>query len=179
MVQIWNNSDNLTLKFGPDKATAKTAGEYSPWKGMHEVEIRLDLMSVDGAALTETETVLDNTVTIPSGARIQEVELYCTTAGATGVAIDVGLAKRVTAGATTLTEIDYDGLLAAAPVTIFDLAGERTIFTAASTVPASATGTGALIGTTTTSVGLITASRTTATAFTAGVVVITIRYYMP
>ncbi len=96
------------------------------------------------------------------------------TVGATGTAIDVGLIKT-----DRTTEIDYDGLLAAAPLGIMDLAGERTIFTAATTVPASATGTGALIGTTLTYTGHISASRTDSTAFTAGVVWMTVRYYMP
>lgn len=174
MVQSWNNADNLYLKYGPDKATAKKAGEYSPTTDIHEVVVKFNL-----ADLTETETVLDDTVTIPDGARIQEVELLTITAAATGTAIDVGLARRVTAGATTLTEIDYDGLLVAAPTAVMNAGGERTIYTAITTVPASATGTGALIGTTTTEVGLITASRTDSTAFTAGTVQVKIRYFMP
>lgn len=174
MVQSYNDNANLYRKYGPDKATPKAAGEYKLYGKYHEVEVSITL-----SALTQTETILDDTVTIPSGARIQEVELQCETAGATGTAIDVGLARRVTAGATTLTEVDYDGLLAAAPIAIFNLAGERTIFTSASTVPASATGTGALIGTTTSNVAHISASMTDATSFTAGVVLVKIRYYMP
>ncbi len=174
MVQSWNDNANLYRKYGTDKATAKAAGEYHMYGKYHEVEVKITL-----ANLTQTETILDDTVTIPSGARIQEVELQCETAGATGTAIDVGLSRRVTAGATTLTEVDYDGLLAAAPIAIFNSDGERTIFTAASTVPASATGTGALIGGTTSSVAFISASMTDATSFTAGVVWVKIRYYMP
>lgn len=174
MVQSWNNADNLYLKYGPDKATAKRAGEYSPTSDTHEVVVKIDLTD-----LTQTETVMDDTVTIPDGARIQEVELLTITAAATGTAIDVGLARRVTAGATTLTEIDYDGLLAAAPTAVMNAGGERTIYTAITTVPASATGTGALIGTTTTEVGFITASMTDATSFTAGEVLVKIRYFMP
>lgn len=170
----WNNADNLYLKYGTEKTEPKRAGEYSPTTDMHEVVVKINLVD-----LTETETVMDDTVTIPDGARIQEVELLTEIVATTGAAIDVGLARRVTAGALTLTEIDYDGLLAAAPTTIMDALGERTIFTEVTTVPASATGTGALIGTTTTEVGLITASRTTATAFDAGRVHVKIRYYMP
>lgn len=175
MVQAWNNKDGLYLKYGPDRATAKKAGEYSVYGDMHEWKVTINL-----ADLTETETVIDDTVWIPTGYRIQEVEMVTETAGATGTAFDVGLARRATAGATTLTEVDYDGLIAAAPIANHNAAGERTIFTAITTVPASATGTGALIGTTLTTTGnLITASRTDSTAYTAGKVHLFIRAYRP
>lgn len=162
--------DNLYKKYGPDRATVSTAGEYTNVGQFREVEMTLTL-----SALTETETIVDDNVFLPAGVRIQEVELITKTAGATGVAIDLGLIKTV----DRATEVDYDGLLAAAPLAIMDLAGERTIYTAATTVPASATGTGALIGTTLAFNSQITCSRTTATAFTAGVVVIKVRYYKP
>lgn len=174
MVQSYNDNTGLYRKYGTDKATPKSGGEYRMYGKYHEVEFKITL-----ANLTQTETILDDTVTIPTGALIQEVELQCEVAGATGTAIDVGLSRRITAGATTLTEVDYDGLLAAAPIAIYNLAGERTVFTAATTVPASATGTGALIGTTTSSVAHVSASMTDATSFTAGVVWVKIRYYMP
>ena len=174
MVQEWNNADNLYLKYGPDKALPKRAGEARMVGDIHEVTCKITLTD-----LTETETVMDDTAVIPKGARIQEVELLTQTLATLGTAIDVGLARRVTAGATTLTEIDYDGLLAAAPIAVINAAGERTIYTAVTTVPASATGTGALIGTTLANNGLISASRTDSTAFGAGVVIIKIRYFMP
>lgn len=170
MVQSWMNSDNLYLKFGPDKATAATSGEYVMTGALHEVEVNITL-----SALTATETILDDNIFLPAGVRIQEVELLTTTAAATGTAIDVGLIKATDRS----TEVDYDGLLAAAPTAVMDLAGERTIYTAATTVPASATGTGALIGTTLAYTSMISASRTDSTAFTAGVVRVKIRYYKP
>lgn len=166
----WMNADNLFLKFGTTKTAAHTGGEYRNNGLLREVEIKITL-----ANLTQTETIQDDTVFIPSGARIQEVELITQTAGVTGTAIDVGLIR----SSDRTTAIDYDGLLAAAPIAIFNLAGERTVFTAATTVPASATGTGALIGTTLTNVGHISASMTDATAFTAGVVLVKIKYFMP
>ena len=171
----WNNNDKLYIKYGTDKTTPNTGGEFSTPKGnLHEVSVKITL-----ANLTQTETVQNDQVFLPAGARIQEVELLTQTAAATGTAIDVGLARRNTAGATTLTEVDYDGLLAAAPLAVMNSAGERTIYTAVTTVPASATGTGALIGTTLASTALISASMTDATAFTAGVVHVIVRYYMP
>lgn len=175
MVQSWNNADNLYLKYGPDKATAKKAGEYRKFGDLHEWKVTINL-----ADLTQTETIIDDTVVIPKGYRIQEVELLTETAGATGTAIDVGLARRVTAGATTLTEVDYDGLIAAAPIANHNADGERTVFTAVTTVPASATGTGALIGTTLSSTGnMVSASCTDATLYTAGKVHVFIRAYRP
>ena len=171
MVQSWNNNDGLYLKFGVDKATANTGGEYrAPSGKLHEVEIKITL-----SALTQTETILNDQIFIPAGARIHEVELLTQTAAATGTAIDVGLIR----SSNRSTEIDYNGFLAAAPTAVMDLAGERTIYTAATTVPASATGTGALIGTTLANTGMISASMTDATAFTAGVVHVIVRYYMP
>lgn len=170
MVQSQLTADNLYLKFGPDKATPNIGGEFKTYGQDHVVEFVVTL-----SALTETETPLSDVVMIPAGVRIQSVELETTTAGATGVAIDVGLMKNTDRS----TEVDFDGLLAAAPLAVFDLAGERTVYTAATTVPASATGTGALIGTTTAYTSLVTASRTTATAFTAGVVRLRIRFFRP
>lgn len=165
----WMNSDGLFIKFGTDKATANRAGEYRNDGLLREVELKINL-----ADLTQSEVIQSDQVFIPSGVRIQEVEIITTTAAATGTAIDVGLTRT-----DRSTEIDFDGLLAAAPIAVMNSAGERTIYTAVTTVPASQTGTGALIGTTTSNVGYISASRTDATAFTAGVIVVKIRYYKP
>lgn len=162
----WKNNDGLYLKYGTDRATANKVGEYTTTGGLREIEIKLNL-----ADLTETETIIGDVTDFPT-ARVHEVEVITVTAGATGTAIDVGLIRK-----DRSTEIDYDGFLAAAPIAIMNSAGERTIFTAITTVPASATGTGALIGTTTANIGHITASRTDSTAFTAGVIIIKIRYF--
>jgi len=160
------DNTGLYRKYGTEKTTGTIGGEYRTNGLLREIEFTVTL-----STLTETETPLSDVVFFPK-MRVQEVEVITTTAAATGTAIDVGLIKTDRA-----TEIDYDGFLAAFPTAAMDLAGERTIFTAASTVPASATGTGALIGATTAFVGYVTASRTTATAFTAGVVRIKVRYY--
>lgn len=174
MVQSWNNSDNLYLKFGPDKAVAGTAGELHTFGQMHQFLFKVTL-----ANLTQTETILDDNVLIPSGYRIQSVNVVTETAAATGTAIDVGLARRITAGALTLTEVDYDGLLAAFPTSQMNSAGEQTTLSAITTVPATQTGTGAVIGTTLANPAYVSASMTDATAFTAGVIHITINAYRP
>lgn len=163
MVHSWTNSDGLYLKYGPDKATAKKGGEFKTESNLRTVEFKVTL-----ADLTESETVLDDTIFLPAGARIQEVETVTHTAAATGVAIDLGLIKT-----DRSTEIDYDGLLAAAPIANMNAAGEKNIYSDNTTYD------GALVGTTLAYTGYVTCSRTTSTAFTAGVVYVKIRYYMP
>lgn len=160
------HSDGVYQKYGVTKAVPAIGGEYCNVGGLREIEIRVDLTT-----LTQTETILSDVTLVPK-MRIQEVEIITTTAAATGTAIDVGLIRE-----DRTTEIDYDGLLAAAPIAVMNSAGERTIYTSVTTVPATQTGTGALIGTTLTNPGYISASRTDATAFTAGIIVIKIKYY--
>lgn len=165
----WDNADGLHLTFGTDKAIDNKGGEYRNDGQLREIEVKLTLTE-----LTEAETVVSDTIYFPKNVRVQEVEVITHTAAATGVAIDVGLVR----ASDRTTEIDFNGFLAAFPTAQMDLAGERTIFTSATTVPLTATGTGALIGATSgTFVGHITASRTTATAFTAGVIFVKIKYY--
>lgn len=158
----WFNTDNLLLKFGNEKATVTPAGEYHNYTQMHEVEVKIDLTT-----LTQTETIIADVTSIPKNARIAEVKVVTHTAAATGTAIDLGLIRM----SDRSTEIDYDGLLAAFPTASMNAAGETTVLTAG-----VATG-GALLGTTTSQIGMISASRTDATAFTAGVLYVTIKYY--
>lgn len=169
MVQSWTNADGLTQIFGPDKATPKRAGEYVTVGQIREVKLTLSL-----ADLTETEAVMDDTVFLPAGVRIQEVEVITETAAATGTAIDVGLIRT-----DRSTELDYDGLLAAFPTANMNVDGETHNMRDSVTIPTGATGTGALIGTTLANKGYITASRTDATAFTAGKVHIKVKFYRP
>lgn len=166
----WNNNDNLRLKFGTEKTVSTKAGEYRTNGQLREVEVKLTL-----SALTQTETILADVTVLPAGFRIQEIEVITQTAAATGTAIDVGLIK----ASDRTTEVDYDGFLAAFPTSQMNLAGERTILTAASTVPATQTGTGALIGTTLAFPSYISASMTDATAFTAGVIVLKVKLFRP
>lgn len=165
----YKDNDGLLRKYGTEKATANKAGEYTTTGHLREIELKVTL-----SALTETETVQSDQVWVPSGARIVEVDILTETAAATGTAIDVGLIRN-----DRSTEIDYDGLLAAFVTASMDAAGERSVIKRAVTIPTGLAGTGALIGTTTSNPGYITASRTDSTAFTAGVVYITVRYYMP
>jgi len=164
MVQSWKNSDNLYLKFGPDKATPNIAGEYVTVGELREVELTITL-----ANLTQSETPLSDVLMLPAGVRIEDVVVVTQSVAATGVAIDLGLIKN----SDRSTEVDYDGLLAAFPLASMDTAGEKSIITVGSSFA------GALIGTTLGFTSLVTCSATTATAFTTGVIRVRIRYYKP
>lgn len=159
----WFDPDGLYRKYGTDKAVPNKGGEYRNDGHLREVEVKLTL-----SGLTESETIQSDQIFIPAGARLQEVEVVTQTAAATGVAIDLGLIRT-----DRSTEIDYDGLLKAFPTGSMDAAGETT------SNKVGATYAGDLIGTTLANVGYISCSRTTSTAFTNGVIFVTIRYYMP
>lgn len=166
----WNNSDGLYIKYGTDEGVSShTAGEYLTYNsGEQVVEI-----VIDATKLTTTETILSDVVIIPANAHITWVETVAVVALATGTAIDLGLIAR-----NRSTEIDYDGLLAAFPTAEGAQIGETRRYYETHTVPASMTGTGALVGQelTTAGGGYISASRTDATAFTAGKLKVRIAY---
>jgi hypothetical protein len=165
----WMDPDGLYRTYGTDRATANIGGEHVTTGGLREIEVKIDLTT-----LTESETVLSDTIFFPKSMRIHEVEVITVTAATLGTAIDLGLVRT-----DRTTEIDYNGLLAAFPTANMNVAGERHIMVLSATVPTGATGTGALIGTTTSQVGLLTCSRTDATAFGAGVIIVKIRYFAP
>jgi hypothetical protein len=162
----WLDSDQLFHKYGPDKALPTKGGEYVTTGALREIEFKIDLTT-----LTETETPLSDVVFFPK-MRIEDIEIVTHTVAATGVAIDIGLVRT-----DRTTEIDFDGLLAAYPVAQMSTAGEKVSLRQEVTTPVSMVGRGALVGTTTTNPGYVTCSRTTATAFTAGVIFVRIRYY--
>ena len=164
MANTWLDPDGLFHKFGPTKAVANKGGEYKNYGTLREVELKIDL-----TALTQAETIQSDQVFIPAGARLQEVEIEVLTVGATGVAIDVGLTKT-----DRTTEIDFDGILAA--VVVANLTAGNKI-----NLVKGGTNAGALIGsgTSTAFVGMVSASATTATAFTTGSILLKIRYLMP
>lgn len=150
----WTNSDGLTIYFANEEGTdLGNGGEYKTFGLEREIEITVNL-----ADLTETEAVISRVV-FPHGKVLSKVEIITDTPAATGVAIDVGF-KRQVAG----TVISATGAAAAFPTASMNVEGERTELVVGSTYA------GALIGQVVEAddVALITASRTTATAFTAG-----------
>jgi hypothetical protein len=162
--QYWHDNAGLYQVYGVDQAATQNGGEYRNNSNEREIEIQINL-----ATLTETETVLFDNVFMPAGVKITEIEILVETAAATGTAIDVGFIRTDRA-----TEIDYDGLLAAF-VTATMTVGNKVVLRKGGTQAGAMVGSGVA----TTNVGLITASRTTATAFTAGLIKLTIRYERP
>ena len=164
----WHNSDQLYVKFGTNEgASTHKAGFYSDnMSGLQTVEVDILL-----ASLTQTETILNDSVVIPANAQVIYVEVETVVAAATGVAIDVGLIDQ-----DRTTEIDYDGLLAAFVAATMSEVGEVTRFYTHESFPASVATGGVLIGTELTNAGYLSASRTTSTAFTAGKVRVKVAY---
>ncbi len=158
-----SNINSLYREYGVTKATPAVGGYVVGTGDIREVVFDLDL-----TALTTAETVVIDTVFVPSGFIVKEVEIFTETAAATGTAIDLGLIRR-----DRSTELDYDGLLAAFPTASMNAAGETNV------IRDNTTYDGALVGTTLAYDGLLTCSRTDSTAFTAGALKIWVRYYKP
>lgn len=163
----WTNNDGLYIKYGVDEATAGTTGEFMVTDGnKHLVEIRIASM----AALTDsTQNILDQHVVIPKNARIEYVEILTTTAVTSGgsAVLDLGLQRL-----DRSTELDYDGLLADAPIADYNALGETKRY------QVGVAGAGALMGTVLTNPGYLVATYDTA-AFTAGAVTIRLAYSFP
>ena len=164
MPQTWLDNAGLYQKYGVDQTVTSNGGEYRNSGKEREIEFSLNLVT-----LTETETPVADNIFFPAGVKITEVEIFVETAAATGTAIDVGLQRTDRA-----TEIDYDGILAAF-VTATMTVGNKVVLRKGGTQAGAMVGSGVA----TTNVGHITASRTTATAFTTGLVKITVRYERP
>jgi len=149
----WDNPDGLHLVFGPAKATANTGGEYRTLEEFRTVEIEIDLTT-----LTASEVVQSDTTFVPAGYDVAKVQVHVEDAAATGTAIDVGLIRT-----DRTTELDYNGFLAAFDTATMSAGNLVTLVKGGTQV-------GALVGSGTplANIGLITASRTDATAFTAG-----------
>ena len=158
----WKNNDGLYLKYGTEKATANKGGEFRLDGPLHMVEVKIDL-----TALTSSAAIVSDQIFFPKNARIEEIEVVTHTAATSGgsATLDVGLQQT-----DRSTEIDYNGFVAALAKTAVDAAGEKNV------IRVGSTGAGALIGTTNSTVGYITANYGTA-AFTAGVVYVRVKYY--
>lgn len=168
MDNTWLNSDGLYIKFGATEGVSRTQGgwvcQYGP---IASYFLNLDLTSLDA-----NENIQNDVLVIPKNSLILSVETYAIVGAATGTAIDVGLIASDRDTTTDLnasvTSSDPNGLLAAFPTAEMAAAGQYAAFYETDTFPASTTGSGALIGLILTTPTLITASRTDATAFTTG-----------
>lgn len=164
ITQSWMDNAGLFQVYGVDQATTENGGEYTTSGKEREIEIKIDLTT-----LNQTEAVQYENIFMPVGVKITEIEIFVETAAATGVAIDLGFIRT-----DRTTEIDYDGLLAAF-VTATMTVGNKVVLRKGGTQAGAMVGSGVA----TTNVGMITCSATTSTAFTAGVIKVTIRYERP
>lgn len=166
---VWDtNADGLYWRYGTNEGTAQITGELKTFGARRMVEVTIDLDSLPTAA-SGNEQIQSDTVTIPAGALIEEVELIATeeTAG-TNANLDIGLVDQ-----DRSTEIDFNGLITAGD----DFNGGTDLGKVYRYVVGS-TDAGALIGTKLTNTGLITASPDTAD-FTQGVLKCRVYYSIP
>lgn len=163
MVQAWDDNTGLHRVYGPDKAIPAAGGEIKRFDQLHEIDLKIDLTK-----LTSSPVILENN-TFLGKVRFHEVVVIAETAATSSgsATLDIGLQNT-----DRTTELDYNGLVAAQAKTTLTPAGTQTVSNVGSTYA------GALLGTTTTQIGYLTANYNTA-AFTAGVVQVKIRYYYP
>jgi hypothetical protein len=159
----WFNNDGLLLKFGVDEGTATQAGEVPTLGVQRLVEVRIDLTKLS----TATQFILADTTFAAKNARIEEVEVEVETGATSGGAatLDFGVIRN-----DRVTELDFDGFVAAAALASIDTAGKRLNLIKGSTAA------GALIGTTLANPGYLVAKAGTA-VFTAGVLKARLKYY--
>lgn len=161
MVNSWDNADGLHLTFGTDKTTATTAGEYKTFGELRTTEVKIDLSTL---AVT-TPLILANTTYFPK-CRIEEVIIEVQTAATSSGSgtVDIGFIKQ-----DRTTELDYNGLIAAEVKGALDTAGKKVTYINGTSKA------GALIGTTTTDVGLLVANVNTA-VYQTGIVYVRIKW---
>lgn len=165
----WINSDGLKVLFSTDRARASRGGSYSQLSaGRHCLEITVALASLPTVASGNKQILADN-VMIPNGAFIEQIDVLVTkeTAGA-NANFNLGLVDQ-----DFSTEIDFDGLLAAA-----DAFNGGTDLGSLTTYVLGTTEVGALMGTKITNTGYLVGYPDTGD-FTAGVIKCRIFYSMP
>lgn len=175
----WLNNDGLYVKFGRERGSSITdAGQYSEDGKQESIEFDINLKD-----LTESETIQNDTTWLPKGALISGIELEVVEAAATGVAIDVGTIHISRNPSDSAYTADPNGLLEAVVTAELTPAGliYRNLGGGATQELPAFGSTGAWgddLGTVTVAPLMITASRTTSTAFTAGKVRIRV-YFIP
>jgi len=168
----WHNDDGLYILYGVSEADVNRAGSIKYLgNGRHVAEVVISLpdLPLYNATADADVQIVSDTVVIPNGAFIEEVEIVTTkeTAG-TNANLDLGLVDQ-----DRVTEIDFDGFLVAGD----DFNGGTDLGTVYRYVQGT-TDHGALIGTKITNSGLITARADTAD-FTAGVIKVRIFFSVP
>lgn len=161
----WLNSDGLYIQMGTEEAALVRGGEYTTLGSHRVTEFMVDLVAdcgssaaILGSATSSTYGTGGYGLELPEGARIEKVEIITMTAATSGgsAVLNIGLVRR-----DRTTELDYDGLVAAATLASFNAVGETLTLTAG-----VSTG-GALLGTTLANSGIVTVDYDTA-AFDTG-----------
>lgn len=160
------NNDGLYIKIGTTKATPNIAGEYKTYGDRRFIEAKIDL-----TALTTTNVIQSDQLFFPTGSRIEAVTITTLTAAATGTSalLNVGLVRT-----DRTTEVDFDGILAAATTANMTLGNE------VRQVKGGATA-GALVGSgaqATANPAYLSAATTTGT-YTAGLINVRVEYLVP
>ena len=169
----WFNPDGLFVKFGTNEAAPTKVGEISTWGLLREVEVRMDLATATGTP--GTVVIQDHNIRFPVGTVFQQVDLYTqiVATGATAT-LDVGLIRT-----DETTAINLTGLIAGETVANLGNLASIRIYEAAASTPAGVTGGGLITGATALVFpGLLTARANTA-AFTAGLIRLRIKYFVP
>lgn len=180
---VWNNTDGLYVKFGVEEAARNKGGQYSTLGALECTEIKIDytdMLSATAAIVGSVATSPDAAgaigVQIPSGVRIEAVEIVAETAftssGTIGSSTMVlGLIRNDRTTAYTANGFTTTSFVGSS----LDAAGERTYLTPGTT------GAGAFIGTTLANSGYIVAANSAHAThpFTAGKAVVRIYWYNP
>lgn len=171
----WTNSDGLYIRYGDDEAEVAKGGQLNTFGPLHEVEVVLPWTDFDSATPSLPHSSDSFGVVIPKNARIEEIETVVqsafTSSGTIGSStFVVGLKK-----ADRSTELDHDGLTAAAATgTVLGLGtvGTKTV------IRVGSTGAGALLGTTLAENGVLVFSNSAhgSHPHTAGTIVVRVRY---
>lgn len=162
----WINNDGLRIQIGVSEAEVTRSGEQAMNDGRRIFETVIDLANLGSSTALLEDT---RTTVLPSGLRIDEIQVINETAATSGgsATLNLGLVRQ-----DATTTYDADGFLAAAPLADFNLAGETLIYRIGTT------GAGAFIGTTLANAGFLVADYDTA-AFTAGRLLVRIIGHVP
>jgi|SwirhisoilCB3_FD_contig_41_8391013_length_1320_multi_4_in_0_out_0_1 hypothetical protein len=167
MAQTQFNADGLLLKFGTDAPGPTNAGESKTYGPMREIVLTIP----DMTQLTSSSVIQSDQLFFPINARVQEVvvisETACTSAGSP--TLDIGI---INTDRSTVPTNGGTAFVSALALTSINGAGKQV------TLNVGSTSAGNFIGTTNATVGYLTARANTAT-YTAGKVVVKIRYYRP
>lgn len=162
----WINNDGLRVWIGTTEAEVTRAGEQQAYDGTRIFETIIDLANLGTASALLEDT---RTTVLPSGLRIDEIEIINETAATSGgsATLNLGLVRQ-----DTTTTYDADGFVAAAALTTFDTAGETSV------IRVGSSGAGAFLGTSLANAGFLVADYDTA-AFTAGRLRVRIKGHVP